>query len=64
MQTEKYQAEVSPVDIYMPENGQTKNITIKIKMTADDHTLTSEEVNGYINSVIGSVISETKATVI
>lgn len=55
---------VSPVDIYQPDSGQTKNITIRIKLTSHDHTLTSDEVTSVMNTLVASVISETQATVI
>lgn len=55
---------ISPVDIYQPENDDTKNITIRIRLVSRDHTLNSEEVISVISSVIESVIAETCATVI
>ncbi|CAN5409770.1 phenylalanine--tRNA ligase subunit beta [soil metagenome] len=55
---------VSPVDIYQPENGQTKNITIRIRLTPTDHTLTSAETSALTEKVINSVIASTHATVI
>ncbi len=58
-----YETVISPVDIYQPKTGDTKNITIRIRITSASHTLTGEEVTGVIDSVIKSVVSETKATV-
>jgi phenylalanyl-tRNA synthetase beta chain len=55
---------IIPVDIYQPVNESTKNITIRLKLTAHDHTLTGEEVAGVIKAVSDSVVSETGATVI
>jgi phenylalanyl-tRNA synthetase beta chain len=55
---------ISPVDIYQPENSETKNITIRVKLTAHNHTLTGDEVVAVINSLIASVTSEIQATVI
>lgn len=55
---------ISPVDIYQLENGDTKNITIRIKLVAADHTLSNDEVNRVIDVVIDSVVSTTGATVI
>jgi len=55
---------ISPVDIYQPESGKTKNITIRIQLTAHNHTLTGDEVVGVIDSLIASVTSEIQATVI
>lgn len=58
------EAHISPVDIYQPASGDTKNITIRIRLVANDHTLNSDEVLSVIKSVIESVISSTGATVI
>ena len=55
---------VSPVDIYQPNNGDTKNITIRIKLVSRDHTLNSEEVISVMNSVIESVTTKVNALVI
>jgi len=55
---------ILPVDIYQPEAMDAKNITIRVNLISPDHTLTSEEVTGYINTIISSVIAETNATVI
>lgn len=55
---------ISPVDIYQLENTTTKNITIRVRLTAHDHTLTGDEVATAINSVISSVIAATQATII
>lgn len=58
------EAIISPVDIYQPDDGTTKNVTIRVKLTAIDHTLTSDEVAGVIEKISQSVISETDAVVI
>lgn len=64
LQTDKYDAVVMPIDIYKPAEGKTKNITIRIKLTASDHTLTGDEVNRYVESISNSVVSKTQATII
>jgi phenylalanyl-tRNA synthetase beta chain len=55
---------VSPVDIYRADTGDTKNITVRIKMTAHDRTLTGDEANEVIDAVIGSVVEQTSAHVV
>lgn len=55
---------ISPVDIYQSESSQTKNITIRVKLEARDHTLTGDEVTNVVNSLVSSVVSKTQATVI
>jgi phenylalanyl-tRNA synthetase beta chain len=55
---------IEPVDIYQPDDGQTKNITVRIKLTSHDHTLTGDEVTSIVDSLTSSVVTEIKATVI
>lgn len=58
------QTEVMPVDIYQPEYGETKNVTIRIKFTSQDHTLTGEEVGQVTEKIIQCVFAATNGTVI
>ncbi len=58
------QTQITPVDIYEPDSGTTKNITIRIVLTPTDHTLSSEEISGVINNVADKVVSILHATVI
>lgn len=60
----KLNVEVSPVDIYKAENTDTKNITVRIKLTSHDHTLASDEINETINTISEKVISDVQATVV
>lgn len=55
---------ISPVDIYQPENATTKNITIRLRLTSHEKTLTGSEVNHMIEAVATSVAAETKAVVL
>lgn len=56
---------VSPVDIYQPSGESlTKNITVRIKLTAHDKTLTSDEVNSVVEAVVTKVGADTGAVVI
>lgn len=56
---------VSPVDIYQAESVETKkNITIRIRLTAHDRTLTSGEVTAIIDEVDRQVSAATGAIVI
>jgi phenylalanyl-tRNA synthetase beta chain len=60
----KLETSVSPVDIYQPLDGKTKNITIRVSLVAMDHTLASDEANDLIKDISGSVVKATGATVI
>jgi len=57
-------SEVLPVDIYQPKDLGVKNITVRVKLAASDHTLTSDEVNSATIRLTESVIAKTGATVI
>jgi phenylalanyl-tRNA synthetase beta chain len=55
---------VSTIDIYQPNDGETKNITLRIRMTAEDRTLTGDEVALVIAKLTDEVIAATLATVV
>jgi len=55
---------VEPVDIYKPETGDTKNITIRIKLASYEKTLAGDEVNALIAAVTEKVTTAVQATVV
>lgn len=55
---------VSPVDIYQPDAGSVKNITIRLKLTSSSRTLTGEDVTEVSTAVTDAVIAATNATVV
>jgi len=55
---------VTPVDIYQPEDGETKNITIRIALASYEKTMTNEEVIVIIDKVIERVVQATEGKVI
>ncbi len=55
---------ITTVDIYQADNGETKNITLRIRLTAGDRTLTSEEVAVIISALTEEVVTATSATVV
>ena len=55
---------VSPLDIYQPANAPTKNITLRIKLTSYEKTLTSDEVALVVGNIVTKVTSATNAIVI
>jgi len=56
-----YESLISPVDIYKIENSDTKKITIRVKLTAYDHTLKNNEIAEVISAIINSVQLKTDA---
>lgn len=55
---------IEPVDIYQPESTETKNITIRVKLTSYDKTLTSEEVATVIDQLSEKVVKALHAHVV
>jgi phenylalanyl-tRNA synthetase beta chain len=55
---------VEPVDIYAPADGTTKNITIRLKFTAAERTLTGEEVANFVARVAAEVTTKNGAKIV
>jgi phenylalanyl-tRNA synthetase beta chain len=60
----KLNCEFIPLDIYQAESSDTKNVTFRIKLTADDRTLSGDEVGVIMSALAGSVESSTGGTVV
>jgi len=46
---------LEPVDIYQPAGENIKNITLRVKMTSHDHTLTGEEAGQQVDKIVQHV---------
>jgi len=55
---------VNPLDIYQPNEGDTKNITLRIGLTSYEKTMTNEDVTAIIDNVIERVVQATDGKVI
>ena len=55
---------ITPIDIYQPDSKETKNITLRISLTAHDRTLNGDEVTEIIDIVTAAVTSQTGARVV
>ena len=55
---------ISPLDIYQPESGETKNITLRITITACDKTLTGNEIHTIMAEVTDKVTAATQGKVL
>lgn len=55
---------LSPVDIYQPEDGTTKNITVRIGLISYEKTMTNEEVAAVVDKVIEAVTGATEGRVV
>lgn len=64
LSTQTITGRITPVDIYQPEDKLTKNITIRIALTAVDRTLTGDDASMVVSAVTKAVIAATDATVI
>lgn len=61
---EKLEWSISPIDIYEPEDGAYKNITIRIHLTDHAKTITTEEANEVIAKVVAGVTKTLHAKVV
>lgn len=57
-------ASFEPVDIYMPDDGDTKNITLRIKLASPHKTMTNDEATVVVARVSESVIQATNGKVV
>lgn len=55
---------ISPVDIYQPDDKAFKNVTVRVRLTSYEKTLTGEEASATIQQLIDRVVSATQARVI
>lgn len=55
---------LSPIDIYQPENAETKNITVRLTLVSHERTLTADDANKIASDVAAAVINATSATVV
>jgi len=55
---------ISLVDIYQPDDGETKNITFRLTISSRDKTLSGEEVAVVVDSLAQAVITSVSAVVI
>lgn len=58
------ESSVAPIDIYHVQNSTTKNVTIRIKLTAHDRTLTGDEVSALIQQVASASSDELQAAIV
>lgn len=54
----------TPVGIYAKDDAMTKNITFRIDIVSNTHTLTNNEVGDYMAQVIKSVVAKTGAEIL
>lgn len=55
---------VSPIDIYQPESGDTKNITFRVSLASYNKTLTSDDASLAIDAIVSAVTSTLDAKVV
>jgi len=55
---------ISPVDIYKSKESQFKNITIRITLNNTSRTMTGEEANKVIDSVVSHLAKQINAKII
>lgn len=57
-------SEITPVDIYQADGADTKNVTIRIKLTAHDRTLKSEDVTSVTDDIAATVVAAVGAKIV
>jgi len=55
---------IAPVDIYQPEGGDTKNVTMRLTISSYDKTLSGDELTAAVDTVSQPVISTLGATIV
>jgi len=55
---------IAPVDIYQPDDGETKNITVRLTISSSDKTLSGDEVAAIVDSLAQAVTAAVGAKVI
>lgn len=55
---------LEPVDIYQATGDNVKNITLRVKMTSHNHTLTGEEATQLVDQIVQRVTSRVSAKLI
>lgn len=61
---ESTKIDVAPLDIYQPEMGDTKNVTLRFKLTPQDKTLASADVAAIVDKAVAKVVTELDATTV
>lgn len=61
---EDVKIEIAPLDIYQPNEGDTKNITVRLTLTASDKTLSGSEVTQLTDGLAAAVIEKLGATIV
>lgn len=55
---------ITPLDIYQPQDAETKNVTIRIRLIPTEKTLTGEEIAIIVDGLTKNVVDRLGATVI
>jgi len=59
-----FDSSVEPVDIYQPDSGEYKNITLRVSLTSHDHTITSDETKVAMSAITERTVSQLQAKII
>lgn len=57
-------ATIEPFDIYQPAEGETKNITFRIRLTPQDKTFSGDDVSKIIDALTAEVTTKLGATIV
>ena len=61
---ENIKVSIAPLDIYQPQDGETKNVTVRLTLTAADKTLSGNEVTQLTDKLAAAVVDKLGASII
>lgn len=64
LQAVELETRFEPIDIYRPESGDVMQYTFRVSLTNHDKTITTDEANETVQSIIKTVSGQTGATVV
>lgn len=61
---EEVNIEIVPIDIYKANNSTKKNITIRFRLSSNNHTMNSDEINNILTKLVEAVTSSIDVAII
>lgn len=61
---ENIKVSIAPLDIYQPKDGDTKNVTVRLTLTAANKTLSGNEVTQVTDKLAAAVVDKLSASIV
>ncbi len=55
---------IEPIDLYQQEDGDAKRVTVRLRLTPEDETLTSEQANEIVDAAAARVVEQVGAVIV